>query len=154
MIPLPFFFAGYLFRRRNEWMTFLKRPSTILLMTVVEGAIKYTVWKNSLLLTCHPIHVSSFILLLIDGIIGSLLIIGICHWLPRLKWLEWTGVHSLIYYFICGGVPLLVTRFLTSCGWPYQGNYLMTIIAFLIVYALSSLLTFIILMILKNKMKK
>ena len=144
-LMLPFIFAGYLFRRHGEWLIFIQRPSAILCMVVAESIIKYMVWNHSLLLTCQPVHVSSFALLMTDGIVGCLLITAICHWLPRLRWMEWTGQHSLIYYFICGGVPLLVTRALTAIGYPYQDNYFLVIIAFLSVYAISSALSFFIL---------
>ena len=145
LLMLPFICAGYLFRRHERWMALIQRPWSIIMMLVIELFIKYWVYSHSLLLTLQPIHVSSFALLLTDGLTGSLLIIAICHWLPRLQWVEWTGAHSLIYYFICGGVPLLVTRLLTIIGRPYQGNYLYIILAFVLVYAISSAFSFIIL---------
>ena len=144
LLMLPFILAGYTFRRHNEWFQLIQRPWIILLIIIIEGIIKYMVWSHSLLFTCQPIHVSSFTLLLIDGIIGSLLIIVVCQKLTGIKWMEWTGAHSLIYYFICGGVPLLVTRSLTACDYPYQGFYPMIIIAFIIVYVISSAITFFI----------
>ena len=101
LLMMPFIFTGFVFRRHKEWMHLIQRPSTMLLLVTIEAVIKCTVWKQSLLLTCQPIHVDSFILFFADGIIGSLIIISFCHHLPRLRWMEWTGKHSLIYYFIC-----------------------------------------------------
>lgn len=151
LLMMPFIFTGFVFRRHKEWMHLIQRPSTILLLVIIEAVIKCTVWKQSLLLTCQPIHVDSFILFFADGIIGSLIIISICHHLPRLRWMEWTGKHSLIYYFICGGVPLLVTRCLAVCGYPYHNNYYMVIVAFMLVYVISTILSFFILLIFQKK---
>ena len=153
LLMMPFIFTGFVFRRHKEWMHLIQRPSIILLLVIIEAVIKCTVWKQSLLLTCQPIHVDSFILFFADGIIGSLIIISICHHLPRLRWMEWTGKHSLIYYFICGGVPLLVTRCLTICGYPYHNNYYMVIVAFMLVYVISTILSFFILLIFKKENK-
>ena len=145
LLMLPFICAGYLFRRHSQWMTLIKRPWAIILMLISEIILKYWIYSHSLLMTLQPIHISSFTLLLVDGLIGCLLIIAVCHWLPRIKWVEWTGAHSLVYYFICGGIPLLVTRVLTTIGRPYEDNYLNIIIAFILVYAISSAFSFFIL---------
>lgn len=151
LLMMPFIFTGFVFRRHKEWMHLIQRPSTMLLLVTIEAVIKCTVWKQSLLLTCQPIHVDSFILFFADGIIGSLIIISFCHHLPRLRWMEWTGKHSLIYYFICGGVPLLVTRCLAVCGYPYHNNYYMVIVAFMLVYVISTILSFFILLIFQKR---
>lgn len=145
LLMLPFICAGYLFRRHSQWMNLIKRPWAIILMLISEVILKYWIYSHSLFMTLQPIHIDSFTLLLIDGLIGCLLIIAVCHWLPRIKWVEWTGAHSLVYYFICGGIPLLVTRVLTTIGRPYEDNYLNIIIAFILVYAISSAFTFFIL---------
>ncbi len=145
LLMLPFICAGYLFRRQERWMRLIRRPWVILLMLLAEAGLKYAVWHDALYLTIQPIRVSSFALLLADGLTGTFIIIAICQCLPRIKWVEWTGAHSLVYYFICGGVPLLVTRALTAMGWPYQGNYLHVVIAFVLVYAFSSAFSFFIL---------
>jgi fucose 4-O-acetylase-like acetyltransferase len=145
LLMLPFICAGYLFRRHSQWMTLIKRPCAIILMLISEVILKYWIHSHSLFMTLQPIHIDSFTLLLIDGLIGCLLIIAVCHWLPRIKWVEWTGAHSLVYYFICGGIPLLVTRVLTTIGRPYEDNYLNIIIAFILVYAISSAFSFFIL---------
>ena len=145
LLMLPFICAGYLFRRHSQWMTLIKRPWAIILMLISEIILKYWIHSHSLFMTLQPIHIDSFTLLLIDGLIGCLLIIAVCHWLPRIKWVEWTGAHSLVYYFICGGIPLLVTRVLTTIGRPYEDNYLNIIIAFILVYAISSAFSFFIL---------
>ena len=72
LLMLPFICAGYLFRRHSQWMTLIKRPWAIILMLISEVILKYWIYSHSLLMTLQPIHISSFTLLLIDGLIGCL----------------------------------------------------------------------------------
>lgn len=64
--------------------------------------------------------------------------------LPPCKWLEWTGSHSLVYYFLCGGVPLITSKVLDKTGLSYDGNYLYVMVALLIVYVMTTFFTWII----------
>ena len=57
--------------------------------------------------------------------------------------IEWTGSHCIVYYFICGGVPLLVGFFLNYIGFPYQGHLSM-LIAYPLVYALATAIVYVI----------
>lgn len=59
----------------------------------------------------------------------------------RLLWLlEHTGRQSLVYYFFCGGIPLLVSRALPHIGLSYDGNYGIILLAFALVYLTTGIL--------------
>jgi fucose 4-O-acetylase-like acetyltransferase len=55
-----------------------------------------------------------------------------------LRLISFTGRHSLIYYFLCGGVPLLLSRQFTIIGFPYRGSYISVLLLFLLVYLVTT----------------
>lgn len=44
----------------------------------------------------------------------------------------------------CGGVPLIVSKLLTKVGLVYQGNYLYVMTAFVTVYIVTTIITWLI----------
>lgn len=135
---LIFIYFGHVCRCCGEFFHRFHRTSFIILLFIFIIFYKYMILESGWMLTMQPIHVDSFTVLLADGLLGSLLLTGICRRLPSLPMIEWTGRNSLFYYFICGGVPLLVSRTFIMVGIPYTGSYLPVIPLFLTVYAVAS----------------
>ncbi|MBO4851920.1 MAG: acyltransferase [Prevotella sp.] len=132
LVMLPFLFAGMLWRQ-EDIMKWLDHPMVMVVLTAIVVVMKYMVVTCHLTFTLEPLHVSSFALLLLDGMAGALLIIGICRRIPQFTSLQFIGRHSLIYYFFCGAVPMAVSMVLNKCGMPYQGSYCQVLLAFIIV---------------------
>jgi hypothetical protein len=132
LVMLSFLLAGMLWRQ-EDMMKWLDHPMVMVVLTAIVVALKYMVMTCHLTFTLEPLHVSSFALLLLDGMAGALLIIGICRRIPQFTSLQFIGRHSLIYYFFCGAVPMAVSMVLNKCGMPYQGSYWQVLLAFIIV---------------------
>ena len=139
-LMLFFFYLGYASRRFDRIFILLKKNNVFVSLAVIAIIMKGMECHYGILLTIEPIHVTSFTLLLIDGIICSMLVCAIAMRLPRVSMVEWTGKHSLYYYFICGGVPLLVTMTLTRCGLQYDGAYWPVLLAFVVVYVVATII--------------
>lgn len=137
-ICLPLLFFGHACRRSGRWFCRFHRPRFLLLLAVLMAGFKWLIHATGLLLTLEPIHVSSFAVLLADGVLGALLLTGIARHLPALPPVQFTGRHSLYYYFICGGVPLLASRAFAWAGLPYSGHYLPVVPLFLVVWAAAT----------------
>ena len=137
---LPFLLAGMLWRQW-DMMKWLDRPMVMVMLIAMVVALKYMVVTCHLTFTLEPLHVSSFALLLLDGMAGVLLIISICRRIPQLTFLQFIGHHSLIYYFFCGAVPMAVSMALNKCGMPYQGSYWQVLLAFIIVCISATAIT-------------
>ncbi len=90
------------------------------------------------------IHITNYPIFFIDIFICSLLMIQVFKRLPNIKWLSWTGKHSIVYYFICGGVPLLISKLFIRSGYSYHGNYLSVVVAFTLVYVITTIITYFI----------
>lgn len=119
----------------------------LFIIILVMVILKYYIIHNDITLTIEPINISSFVLLVIDGLIGSIVVVGICRLFPNIKLLQFTGQHSLIYYFICGAVPMSVSLLLNQIGFPYDGNYWKVLLAFIIVYFSATIITWMIIQI-------
>ena len=143
-LMLIFLFLGYAYR--NGWLrqndSF--RPYYLLLLVFLMIIIKYVEYQSNMLLTLEPIHITSFTMLLVDGIVSCQVIVGICKILPELRMIQWTGKHSLVYYFFCGAVPMGVAMVMQRCGVPYNGNYWLIILALILVYIISTVITSIV----------
>ena len=144
LLMLPFIFMGYAFRRNNKWQEWFNRRRNILFFVYLLAIIKGIVHAEGMTLTLQPIHVSTFLILLVDGLTGTVLLIALCKWMSSKRLMQYIGKHSIIYYFICGGVPFLVTRALTRVGFPYENLYLLIILAFILVVLITTGITYLI----------
>lgn len=99
--------------------------------------IKVWEWKHDVEIIFYVVKIPSFLLFYVDTLLSCLLVVGVCKVLPNVKvlaWLRWTGSHSLVFYFVCGGIPLLVSRVLPS----FNGNVLLLLLAFGLVWVFSA----------------
>lgn len=106
-----------------------------------------------------PLQISDGALFTADSLFAIFLTSEVCQGLERLRlhkdtafnsleaitrrllWLlEHTGRQSLVYYFFCGGIPLLVSRALPHIGLFYDGNYGIILLAFALVYLITGIL--------------
>lgn len=63
---------------------------------------------------------------LFNNLLAIFFMIQLSHFLPVIKWLEYIGKNSIVFYFFAGGVPLVI-GYLTRTYIPIQG-FLMTFI--------------------------
>jgi hypothetical protein len=89
------------------------------------------------------IAVTNAPLFLADTLLTLLIIVSIAPLLPSIRMIEWTGCRSLAYYFLCGVVPLTVTTLLRTVGLPQNGHLYRLIIAFLLVYLITTCISWI-----------
>lgn len=141
LMMLVFLFAGMMCKQKH-WLHQLQRPKMLILLALTVLTIKIMVTSYHMTLTLEPIKVSSFTLLLIDGLAGAMLIVGICHHLPDNALLQFTGKHSLIYYFICGATPMAVSLTLNKLGFHHTGQYWQVVVALILVYFTATMVTY------------
>lgn len=135
-------FTGYLYRK---YETRFNNISILLSLLIVFILIKIFIIHTNAQLILGPIIVSNYSLFIADLLCGVLLMAGIFKQLPSVRLIEWTGSHSLVYYFICGAVPFIVSRLFHKTTLPIQ-SYLSVLVVFCVVYIVSTLLTKVIYM--------
>ncbi|MBO4822003.1 MAG: acyltransferase [Prevotella sp.] len=141
LIMLFFLFAGLTCKQR-QLIPRLQQPKVLFILALVILAVKWMVTHENMTLTMEPINVSSFTLLLVDGLAGAMLIVGGCRHLPDNALLQFIGKHSLIYYFICGATPMAVCLALKKIGFSYTGHYWQVIVTFILVLLAATIITY------------
>lgn len=115
-------------------------PLAIGLLSVLFVGIKAWEMYYDVSMTEWYINIDCYPMFLLDTVCGAALLILICKRLPRMRLMEWTGIRSLGFYFLCGGVPLTVSMALQRIGFAYNGCYLTVLPVFIIVYILTAIL--------------
>ncbi len=144
-MAFPILYAGFVYHKKEEYINKVvggwKITVLLLIIVITLKAIEH---HNNVNLLIEPIRITNFGVFTADVILVTLLMVNIAKALPRNKIIEWTGSHSIVYYFLCGGVPLIVAKSMNKAGITYNGNYLLVILALLMVYVVATLLTWII----------
>ena len=86
----------------------------------------------------YPMGIDSYFIFFLDMLMSIFLLVNVCKLLPRCKPLEWVGAHSIVYYFVCGGVPLCLSLVLEKVDLGYHGAYYSVLIAYALVCIVAS----------------
>ncbi len=141
---LLFLCAGYAYHKYESVFNAIARPLCTVLLLLFLIIIKGYVYMKGVNMLIWYVDISNYPIFLVDILICSLFMIQLCKSLPSCKWLEWTGSHSLVYYFLCGGVPLIIGQVFVKVGLTYSGCYLNVMMAFVSVYAITTIITWFI----------
>lgn len=141
---LLFLCIGYTYHRYEKVFNIFNRISSISFIIVMLVILKIFEYINSVNMLIWQININNYPIFLLDVLLCSLLMIHLCKQLPLCKWLEWTGAHSLVYYFLCGGIPFIISTIFTKAGFAYNGNYFHVMAAFIMVYIISTVCTWFI----------
>lgn len=133
--------AGFLFQKHERRFQQYFNRFTLTILLLIFLLLKLVIIRNGMEMVLGSIHASNYPVFIADLLVSILLMISIFRYIPKISFIQWTGQRSLVYYFICGGVPLIVAMSFNKFGWPYSG-YMSLLMAFIVVYLLSSLLTF------------
>ena len=142
LLAVTFLSAGYIYHQYDNHFNTINKPLYLLIFLLILIIIK--VYEYHVNLPMRNIAVENVPLFLADCIVWIMLVISIISYIPRCKMIEWTGRHCIVYYFLCGGCPLIISIFFNKIGLPYNNylyRYLLTLIA---VYLLATTLTYLI----------
>ena len=138
-----FMSLGALYRLYEGYLTKLLGNGFVIVALLIGFCVtKFIVLTNSLEMMFGPIVVSSFPLFVVDNILMVVLLIMLFKIIPYVQWLGVTGKRSLVIYFVCGAVPLLVSKAFLTMGIHYSA--LSMPLVFTLVCVLASLIAFII----------
>lgn len=140
LIAFLFLYLGHMYRRYEQQLQFLKTHTASLLCLLLLIVIKVYVQQSHQSWVIDGVEVTCYPLFLVDMLLGICLMRNIIAQLPRLAFLHFVGIHSLLYYFFCGAVPMAVTSALRHFSFDYDGQYWHIIVAFLLVCLISSLI--------------
>ena len=143
LLGLFLLYIGYIYHRYEYLFNRINTISFTSLLFIEVCINKSIIYKNNIQLVLGPIIVSDYFIFIIDLLVTSLFLIQLFKRLPSSKLIEWTGSHSIAYYFICGGVPMMTSTIFHKLNINNTG-YLYILGVFLIVYFVCSGLTWLI----------
>ena len=142
LLAVPFLSAGYIYHQYEKHLNTINKPLYSFILLLILIIIK--IYEYHVDLPMRNIAIENIPLFLADTFIWLLFIISIIRYIPRCKMIEWTGKHSIVYYFLAGGCPLLISMIMNNIEFNYDGYLYHYLIALISVYALSTWLTWLI----------
>lgn len=142
LLAFDFLYAGYLYRQYASLFHTINRPFYSFLFLLLLITIK--IYEYPLNLPMRNIAIENIPLFLADSIVWLLLVITLIRYIPRQRMVEWTGQHSIVYYFMAGGCPLVVSILMRKAGLPYDGYMYRYWIALALTYVLATAITWLI----------
>ena len=142
LLAVTFLSAGYIYHQYDNHVNTINKPLYSLIFLLILIIIK--VYEYHVNLPMRNIAVENVPLFLADCIVWLMLVISIISYIPRCKMIEWTGRHCIIYYFLCGGCPLIISIFFNKIGLPYNNYLYRYLLALIAVYLLATTLTYLI----------
>ncbi len=144
LMSLVYLCVGYYFhayeavveRTMNTWICL---PMLLLLI-----GVKWIEQTHGIEVPVSPSRMTSFPMFLVDTLLAAFIVITFFRRFCTWGFLNYVGRNSIVFYFLCGGVPLLTGMAFRSVGLSYNGNYLLVLADFVVVVAVMSLLTYII----------
>jgi len=139
LLAFDFLCLGYLYNKYKAFFHTFNKPYISLLLFLFLILIK--IYEYDIDLSMRRIAIEHAPLFIADAIVWLWFIVTIIKYIPRCKLMEWTGRYSIIYYFVCGGCPLIVSLVMNKVGFEYNGNLIRYVFAFIATYIFATLLT-------------
>lgn len=142
LLAFDFLYIGYVYHQYKIHFNNINKPLYSFILLFILIVIK--IYEYHIHLPMRNIAIESAPLFLLDSFVWLLLIVSIINYIPRFHAIEWTGQHSIVYYFLCGGCPLIVSLLMNKIGLPYDGYLWRFLLVFVLVYSLTTCLTYLI----------
>lgn len=142
LLALDFLYLGYLYHQYKDCFHTINKPLYTLLLLIILIIIK--VYEYHVDLPMRNIAIENVPLFLADSIVWLLLIISVIRYIPSCKLIEWTGQHCIVYYFLCGGCPMIISMLMNMIGLPYDGFLYRYLLDFVLVFMLTTAITWLI----------
>jgi len=142
LLAVTFLYSGYLYHQYKDYFHTINKLLYSSLLLLILILIK--VYEYHLDLPMRNIAIENVPLFLADSITWLLFIISVIIYIPRFRIIEWTGRHCIVYYFLCGGCPMIISILMNKIGIPYNGYLYRYMLTVLLVYLLTTALTWLI----------
>lgn len=143
LLAVSFLYIGYLYHQKEKYINSF--PLYLYIIPFFLFLIsKWIIVEYEVYCYLGPVDIDNYVVFIVDNILAILLITKLCKLLPDMKLISWMGSHVIVYYFLCGGVPLILSVIANKIGFSYQGIYIQVIVILITVYLIISLLTWLI----------
>lgn len=142
LLTVTFLFTGYVYHQYQKVIDSINKPLYSLFLLLIFISIK--VYEYHVDFPMRNIAIENVPLFVADAFIWLLLVTAVIRYIPRCRMIEWTGRHSIVYYFLAGACPLTVSTLMNRVGMPYDSQLWHYLLAVLLVYLLATALTWLI----------
>jgi fucose 4-O-acetylase-like acetyltransferase len=142
LLAITFLSTGYFYHQYEKHFHTINKLLYSLILLLILIFIK--LYEYHVDLPMRNIAIENIPLFIADAFIWLLFIISIIRYIPRCEMIEWTGQHSIVYYFLAGGCPLIISILFNKVGCYYDGYWYRYVIALIFVYTLATILTWLI----------
>ena len=143
-LALSFLYMGYIYHQKEYIIQRYCNSLTCFILFLLIIISKYIIITHNIFCYLGPVNIDNYPIFFLDNIAFILLLIVICKLLPNIKPISWMGSHVIVYYFLCGGVPLILSLCARRIGFAYNGNYFKVFAILISVYLCITLLTWLI----------
>lgn len=114
-------------------------PGLLLSGILYFGLMLYNYYNLGYFQAIMSVDYDNIPLGLLNNILGILFMLQLCHYIPEIKWLQYIGKNSIIFYFFAGGIPLtigyLAKAFLPCHG--YLTTAVVTVLCIVLVFPIA-----------------
>ena len=143
-ISVMFMYLGFLYKTYEKFLDNLNIINYIF-MTLILIILKVIEYYYNYDMIYYYISIDNYLLFIFDTFIWCIIIIKIIkknHSSNKfISIIEWIGKHSLVFYFLCGGVPSVVSTFANN-NINYK-SYTIFLFVFLSVLIITSFITYL-----------
>ena len=142
LLAVTFLYLGYVFHRYKDVLHTINNPLYSLLLLLVLIFIKIYEYHTDF--PMRNVAIENMPLFMADVVAWLLLVISVIPYIPHCRMIEWTGQHCIVYYFLCGGCPLIISMLMSKLNFAYEDYLYRYMLTLLLVYMLTTALTWLI----------
>lgn len=139
-IAMVFFSIGMIWNYFSSKITINNKYCNILTITscILISIIKVIEYHNGMTMTMYYVNISNWALFFTDSLLFMPIIILLSKYVSRINFINYIGRNSLYYYFMCGGIPYLVSLSIKKICDFNQYNIPLFIITYIIVVCITT----------------
>ena len=134
---------GYLLHKNNNRLR--KRPIVVFLLTAfLTFASKTFIIAEGVEVVFGPIITTNYPLFLADLLCSIVFLMFLFQLLPAVRGLGWIGRRSIVYYFACGGCPLVASKIARALFGNGSDSYFCFVGVFVLSVLLATVIAWIV----------
>lgn len=134
---------GYLYHKYEKYFQNYKLATFVgsfILIIIIKGYV----FSNQILLGLDTFNITSYFIFMIDTVVFTICLFSIAPFIPHISFVEWIGQHCIVFYFLCGGIPMLTSMAINYAGFTYHSNYMYVLLVYLLVVLITTIATLLI----------
>ncbi len=144
LMDILFLCMGYLYHVHEASLERFLAPLPCLAALTAVMALKCVESSRGMSMVVDPATMASFPVFIADTTLTTFLLAALSKRVDNMGFVNFVGRNSLAFYFLCGGVPLIIGRLLNLAFPNGRGGYLLVVLAFAMALGLMSLLAVLI----------